>query len=54
MIEIVPDAPVGVWEYSSLKRLIANLFETPVDVVSSEALKPFVHLAATADAVYAF
>ena len=54
MIEIAAEAPVGVWEYASLKDYIANLFDGPVDVVSREGLKPYVRPAATADAVYAF
>jgi predicted nucleotidyltransferase len=54
MIEIEPEAPVGVWEYAGLKEYIASLFEEPVDVVSREGLKPYVRPAATADAVYAF
>jgi predicted nucleotidyltransferase len=54
MIEIDPDAPVGVWEYAGLKRYVASLFEGPVDVVDREALKPYVRPAATSDAIYAF
>jgi predicted nucleotidyltransferase len=54
MVEIAPEAHIGVWEYAGLKRYIENLFEVPVDVVSREGLKPYVRPAATADAVYAF
>jgi uncharacterized protein len=54
MVEIDPEAPVGVWEYASLKQYIASLFDGPVDVVNREGLKPYVRPAATADAVYAF
>src|SRR5450432_591297 len=54
MIEIDPDAPVGVWEYAGIKRYVASLFEGPVDVVDREALKPYVRPAATSDAIYAF
>ncbi len=54
MIEIGPDAEIGVWEYAGLKRYIEKLFEAPVDVVSREGLKPYVRPTATADAVYAF
>lgn len=54
MIDVEPEAPVGVWEYAGLKRYIADLFEEPVDVVSREGLKPYVRPAATADLVYAF
>jgi predicted nucleotidyltransferase len=54
MIEIDPEAPVGVFEYISLKEYIAELFEGSVDVVSREGLKRYVRPAATADAIYAF
>lgn len=54
MIEIDPDAPVGVYEYVRIKEYIASLFEGPVDVVDKEGLKPYVRPAATADAIYAF
>lgn len=54
MIEIDPDAPVGVWEYAGIKAYIASLFDGPVDVVDREGLKSYVQPAATAEAVYAF
>jgi uncharacterized protein len=54
LIDLAPEAPIGVWEYSGLKTYIADLFEGPVDVVSREALKPHVRPAATIDAVHAF
>jgi predicted nucleotidyltransferase len=53
-IEIDPDAPVGVWEYAGIKRYVASLFESPVDVVDRAALKPYVRPAAASDAIYAF
>jgi len=54
MIEIDPNAPVGVYEYVRLKEYVASLFEGPVDVVDRECLKPYVGPAAIADAIYAF
>jgi uncharacterized protein len=54
LIDIDPDAPVGVWEYAGLKTYIAALFDGPVDVVEREALKPYVRPMAEGDAVYAF
>ena len=54
MVEINPDAPVGVWEYAGIKTYIASLFEGPVDVVDREGLKPYVKPAAAAEAIYAF
>jgi predicted nucleotidyltransferase len=54
MIEIDPEAHVGVWGYVGLKEYISTLFDGQVDVVDREALKPYAAPAATADAIYAF
>ena len=54
LIDIDPEAPVGVWEYAGLKRYIASLFDGPVDVVDRGALKRYVRPPAEGDAVYAF
>ena len=54
MIEIDPDAHIGVWDYAGLKEYIAAQFDGPVGVVDREALKPYAAPAATADAIYAF
>jgi uncharacterized protein len=54
MIEVDPDAHITVFDYVGLKEYIAGLFETPVDVVSRDGLKPYVRPAATTDAIYAF
>lgn len=54
MIEIDPDAPVGIYEYVGIKEFIANLFDGPVDVVDRDGLKAYIRPAATADAIYAF
>jgi predicted nucleotidyltransferase len=53
MIDVDPDASIGVHEYVDLKDYIAGLFRGPVDVVSRDALKPHIR-PAIADAVYAF
>lgn len=54
MIEIDPEAGIGVYEYVGIKDYIASLFEGPVDVIDREGLKPYVRPTATADAIYAF
>jgi uncharacterized protein len=54
MIEIDPEARIGVWGYAALKEYIASLFDGPVDVVNRDGLKPYVRPAATADAIYTF
>jgi predicted nucleotidyltransferase len=43
-----------VFDYVALKEYIADLFDGRVDVVSRDALKPYVRPSATADAIYAF
>jgi hypothetical protein len=53
MIEVDPDASIGVYQYVDLKDYIAGLFDGAVDVVSRDSLKPHVR-PAIADAIYAF
>jgi predicted nucleotidyltransferase len=54
MIEFSPEARVTVFNYAGLKDFVASLFDSPVDVVNRDALKPYVRPVATTDAVYAF
>ena len=54
MIEVDPAARIGVYEYVAIKDYIAGLFDTRVDVVRRDRLRPFVRPAATGDAIYAF
>ncbi len=54
MIDIDPEAVGDVYAYVGLKNYIAELFGEPVDVVTRDALKPFVRPVAESDAVYAF
>jgi len=54
MIEIDPEARIGVWDYVGIKDFIAGLFDGPVDVVKLKTLKPCVRPSVTSDAIYAF
>jgi predicted nucleotidyltransferase len=54
MIDIDPEAVGDIYAYVGLKNYIADLFSDPVDVVTREALKPYVRPVAESDAVYAF
>jgi uncharacterized protein len=54
LIELDPAARITIFDYAGLKSEIAALFEGPVDVVSSEALKPRLRRRIPQDAVYAF
>ena len=54
VIDIDPEAHVGVWGYAGLTAYIAALFPVPVDVADREGLKPLVRPTVERDAVYAF
>ena len=54
MIEIAPDAPVGVWEYVAITQYISDLFPARVDVANRAKLRALVRPAAEREAVYAF
>ncbi|MBS0560271.1 MAG: nucleotidyltransferase domain-containing protein [Proteobacteria bacterium] len=53
LVEIDPQAPVGVYEFVRIRDYIASLFDGPVDVIDREGLRPAARPAA-ADTVYAF
>ena len=52
MIEVDPAARIGVYEYVAIKDYIAGLFDTRIDVVRCDRLKPYVRPAAVGDAIY--
>lgn len=54
LIELDPEAPIDLFAYAGLKRYIAGLFPTPVDVIDRNALKAYLRQPALSDAVYAF
>jgi uncharacterized protein len=54
MIEIDPEARIGVWDYVGIKDFIAGLFDGPVDVVNRKTMKAYVRSSVTADAIDAF
>jgi uncharacterized protein len=54
MIEIEPDAPVGLFEYVEVTQYLADLFPSRVDVANRNRLKVLVRPAVERDAVYAF
>jgi len=54
LVELDPQAPIGVFAYAGLKRQIAELFPGPVDVVNRSALKTPIRPSVLADAIYAF
>ncbi len=54
MIDLAPKVVVTIFDYVGVKDFIADMFDSVVDVVSRESLKPLVRPGATADAIYAF
>jgi hypothetical protein len=54
MVDLDPKVVVTIFDYVGVKDAIADMFSSPVDVVSREGLKALVRPRATADAIYAF
>jgi hypothetical protein len=54
LIEFDPAAPVTLFDYAGLKSEIASLFDSPVDVVDRDGLKPRLVRSVDDDAIYAF
>jgi predicted nucleotidyltransferase len=54
MVDLDPNVVVTIFDYAGVKDFIRDMFDSPVDVVSREGLKPLVRPRATADAIYAF
>jgi uncharacterized protein len=54
IIDIDPEAHVTIFDYVGLKDYIASLFESPVDVIDRDALKPHLRAPTVQDALYAF
>lgn len=54
MVEIDPEAGLGVFEYVGVVRTITEMFPERVDVSNRAALKYYVRPSAERDAIYAF
>ena len=54
LIELEPQAPVGLFEYVGITQYLADLFPIRVDVANRSSLKPLVRPAIERDAIYAF
>jgi predicted nucleotidyltransferase len=54
LIELEPEAPIGVFEYVGITQYLADLFPNRVDVANLGCLKDAVRPSAERDAVYAF
>ena len=54
LIELEPQAPVGLFEYVGITQYLADLFPIRVDVANRASLKPLVRPSVERDAIYAF
>jgi predicted nucleotidyltransferase len=54
MVEIAPQANIGLFEYVGIKHYLEDLFATRVDIANRAYLKPLVRPRAERDAIYAF
>ena len=54
MVEIAPDARIGLFQYAGIVHYLEDLFPVRVDVANREGLKPLVRPSAERDAIYAF
>lgn len=54
LIDIAPEASVGLWEYVDITQYLEDLFSNPVDVANRSRLKSHVRPSAEREALYAF
>jgi len=54
LIELDPQAQVGLFEYVGITQFLADLFPVRVDVANRSSLKPLVRPMIERDAIYAF
>jgi predicted nucleotidyltransferase len=54
LLDLQPDAPIGIFEYVGLTQFIADLFPVRVDVANHARLKPHVRPHAEREAINAF
>ena len=54
LIELAPEAPIGLFEYVGITQYLSDLFPNRVDVANRRRLKSLVRPGVERDAVYAF
>lgn len=54
LIELAPDAPIGLFEYVGITQYLSDLFPNRVDVANRKRLKPLIRPNVERDTVYAF
>ena len=54
LIELSPEAAVGLFEYVGIEQYLGDLLASRVDLANRSSLKAFVRPSAERDAIYAF
>jgi uncharacterized protein len=54
LIELDPQAPVGLFEYVGITQYLGDLFPVRVDIANHSSLKPLARPSIERDALYAF
>jgi predicted nucleotidyltransferase len=54
MVEIAPEARIGLFQYAGIVNYLEDMFPKRVDVANREGLKSLVRPSAERDAIYAF
>ena len=54
LVELDPEAKVGLWGYAGIVAFVKSLYEKPVDVAQRAGLRSHVRPSAERDAIYAF
>jgi predicted nucleotidyltransferase len=54
MVEIAPEARIGLFQYAGIVNYLEDMFPNRVDVANREGLKSLVRPSAERDAIYAF
>jgi uncharacterized protein len=54
LIELDPQAPIGLFEYVGIAQYLSDLFPVRIDIANRSSLKPLVRPNIERDAIYAF
>jgi uncharacterized protein len=54
LVELDPEAPVGLFEYVGITQYLADLFPVRIDIANRSRLKPLVRPSVERTALYAF
>jgi predicted nucleotidyltransferase len=54
LVELDPQAPIGLFEYVGIVQYLTDLFLVRVDIANRSSLKPLVRPSIERDAIYAF